>query len=132
MPVLYEIDRERALVRTTCAGDVTLEQVMAHFDALERDPRRRGVMDVMIDVRQITSTPETSQLRQVAERMDAGERPLQYGRCAIVAIAPEHVGMARLFAQFARSRFAASTVVETIDEADRWLWDSPAATEAAG
>jgi hypothetical protein len=132
MPVLYEIDRERALVRTTCAGDVTFEQVMAHFDALERDPRRGGVMDVMIDVRQITSTPETRQLRQAAERMHAGERPLQYGRCAIIAVAPEHVGMARLFAQFASSRFAASTVVDSIDEAERWLWDSPAATEAAG
>jgi len=132
MPVLYEIDRDRALVRTTCAGNVTFAQVMAHFDALERDPRRHGVMDVLIDVRQITSTPETSQLREAADRMQGGDGAIQYGRCAIVAVAPEHVGMARLFAQFARSRFAASTVVETIDEAEQWLWDSPAATEAAG
>lgn len=132
MPVLYEIDREHALVRTTCAGLVTFEQVMAHFDALERDPRRRGVMDVVLDLRHITSTPETSQLRKVADRMEAGESAIRYGRCAIVAVEPEHVGIARLFTQFARSRFVASNVVETIDEAERWLWDSPAATEAAG
>jgi len=132
MPVLYEIDRERALVRTTCAGLVTFEQVMAHFDSLERDPRRQGVMDVVLDLRHITSTPETSHLRQVAERMEAGESAIQYGRCAIVAVEPEHVGMARLFAEFARSRFASATVVATIDEAERWLWDSAAPTEAAG
>jgi hypothetical protein len=132
MPVLYEIDRERGLVRTTCAGFVTFDQVMAHFDALERDPRRRGVMDVVLDVRHITSTPETSQLRQVAERMEAGAAALKYGRCAIVAAEPEHVGMARLFVQFARGRFAAAIVVPTIDEAERWLSDSQAATEAAG
>ena len=132
MPVLYEIDREHALVRTTCAGFVTFEQVMAHFDALERDPRRSGVMDVVLDLRHVTSTPETSQLRQVAERMEAGAAALQYGRCALVAVEPEHVGMARLFVQFARSRFAAATVVATIDDAEHWLWDSAARTEAAG
>ena len=132
MPVLYEIDPERALVRTTCAGFVTFDQVMAHFDALERDPRRRGVMDVVLDLRHVTSTPETGQLRQLAERMEAGSAALQYGRCAIVAVAPEHVGMARLFAQFARARFAAANVVATLDDAERWLWDSAAPTEAAG
>ena len=132
MPVLYEIDRAHALVRTTCAGLVTFEQVMAHFGALERDPRRRGVMDVVLDLRHVTSTPETSQLRQVAERMEAGKAALQYGRCAIVAIEPEHIGMAKLFVQFARTRFAAATVVPTIDDAERWLWDSAAQSEAAG
>jgi len=78
MPVLYEIDRDRALVRTTCAGFVTFEQVMAHFAALERDPRRRDMMDVILDLRQVTSMPETSQLRQVAERIAAAESRLQY------------------------------------------------------
>ncbi len=57
MPVLYEIDSTRGLVRTTCAGAVTFEQVMAHFAAVERDPRRAGAMDVLIDIRQITSMP---------------------------------------------------------------------------
>ncbi|HUK33100.1 MAG TPA: hypothetical protein VLV86_04255 [Vicinamibacterales bacterium] len=131
MPVLYEIDIERGLVRTTCAGFVTFEQVMAHFAALERDPRRRGVMDVILDLRHIASTPETSQLRQVAERMAEGEARLHYGRCAIVAVDPEHVGIGRLFAEFARDRFLASTVVATLDDAERWLFESPAA-EAAG
>jgi hypothetical protein len=124
MPVLYEIDRDRALVRTTCAGFVTFEQVMAHFAALERDPRRRDMMDVILDLRQVTSMPETSQLRQVAERIAAGESRLEYGRLAIVAVEPERVGMGKLFVQFAKGRFAAATVVPTIQDADRWLGDT--------
>jgi hypothetical protein len=105
---------------------------MGHFDALERDPRHSAVMDVVLDLRHVTSTPETSQIRQVAERVEAGGAVLQYGRCAVVAVAPEHVGMARLFVQFARDRFAAATVVATIENAEQWLWDPTVATEATG
>jgi len=132
MPVLYEIDVNRRLVRTTCAGSVTFEQVMAHFAALERDPRRAGgVMDVMLDLRTITNIPETSQLRQVADRISPDNTELKYGRLAIVAVNPEAVGLGRLFVQFAQGRFTAATVVGSLDEAERWLDSSPA-LEAAG
>ena len=124
MPVLYEIDVNRRLVRTTCAGAVTFDQVMAHFAALERDPRRTGAMDVLLDLRTITTTPETSQLRQVAERISPEHSPLTYGRLAVVASTPEGIGIGRLFTQFARGRFVAATVVSTIGEAERWLQES--------
>jgi hypothetical protein len=132
MPVLYEIDLKRSLVRTTCAGSVTFEQVMAHFGALERDPRRAArVMDVIIDIRTLTSMPETSQLRQTAERISPDNTTMKYGRLAVVAVNPEAVGLGRLFAEFTRGRFTASTVVDSIGEAERWL-DSLPALEAAG
>ena len=123
MPVLYEIDVNRQLVRTTCAGSVTFDQVMAHFGALERDPRRRGTMDVILDLRTVTTTPETSQLRQVAERISKDNSPLKYGRLAMVAVNPEAVGIGRLFAEFARGRFSATTVVDSLEEAERWLYE---------
>ena len=34
MPITYRIDRERGRIYTTCAGNVTLPEVVAHFDAL--------------------------------------------------------------------------------------------------
>lgn len=132
MPVLYEIDLDRRLVRTTCAGSITFEQVMAHFAALERDPRRAaGVMDVVLDIRTVTTMPETSQLRQVAERISPDNTAMKYGRLAIVAVNPEAIGLGRLFVQFTRGRFTASTVVASIDAAERWLDASPE-LEAAG
>jgi hypothetical protein len=131
MPVLYEIDVNRRLVRTTCAGAVTFEQVMAHFAALERDPRRTGAMDVVLDIRTITTTPETSQLRQVAERISPERSTLKYGRLVIVAFTPEAIGIGRLFVQFARDRFASTAVVNTLQDAERWLQAATLEAESA-
>ena len=124
MPVLYEIDVDRRLVRTTCAGSVVFDQVMKHFAALERDPRRTAAMDVVLDIRTITTTPETSQLRQVAERISPAQSTLTWGRLVIVASTPEAIGIGRLFTQFAQGRFVAATVVGTLGEAERWLQES--------
>jgi hypothetical protein len=121
MPITYVIERERALVRTTLAGFVTFAEVMAHFTALEHDPRRAGTMDVLLDIRGLTSVPETGQLRRAAGRLDPERTPLQYGACAIVATDPAAVSTGRLFAVFARSWFRATTVVPTLEAAEEWL-----------
>ena len=121
MPVTYEIDPIRGLVRTACTGFVTLEEVMTHFAALEQDPRRTGSFDVLLDLRGVTSNPETGQLRKAANRIDPERTTLQFERCAIVASDLALVGMAKLFAVFARGRFRATTVVSTIEAAEQWL-----------
>jgi hypothetical protein len=121
MAVTYSIDRERALVRTTCVGYITFDEVMKHFQALENDPRRVGRFNVLIDMRSATSTPTTGQLRKAAARIHPAESPLEYGACAIVANDIVQVGIGKLFAALARERFSATTVVETIAEAEAWL-----------
>ncbi len=103
---------------------------MAHFAMLERDPRRTGAMDVLLDLRTITTTPETSQLRGVADRIAPQNTDLRYGRLAIVAVNPEAVGIGRLFVEFARGRFDATTIVETIKDGERWLETPSLASEA--
>ena len=121
MPITYEIDRARALVRTTLTGFVTFPEVMAHFTALENDPRRLGTMDVLLDIRGLTSVPETGELRRAAGRIDPDRTSLQYGACAIVASDPAAVSTGKLFAVFARERFRATTVVPTLEAAEQWL-----------
>jgi hypothetical protein len=121
MPITYEIDQERALVRTTLVGFVTFPEVMAHFEQLENDPRRGSTMNVLIDIRGLTSVPETGQLRRAANRIDPERSPLQYELLAIVASEPATIGTGKLFAVFARERFRASTIVPTIEAAEQWL-----------
>jgi len=121
MPITYEIDRERALVRTTLTGFVTFAEVMAHFTALENDSRRAGTMNVLLDIRGLTSVPETGQLRRAANRIDPERSPLEYGVCAIVATDPAAIGTGKLFAVFARERFRATTIVPTLEAAEQWL-----------
>jgi hypothetical protein len=123
MPIMYDIDSDHALVRTTLTGFVTFAEVMAHFTSLENDPRRSATMNVLIDIRGLTSVPETGQLRRAANRIDPERSPLQYGVLAIVASDPAAVGTGKLFAVFARERFRATTIVPTIEEAERWLQD---------
>jgi hypothetical protein len=121
MPITYEIDLARALVRTTLSGLVTFPEVMAHFTALESDPQRLGIMDVLLDIRGMTSIPETDQLRRAAGRLHPERTRLQYGVCAIVATDPASVSTGKLFAVFARERFRATTVVATLEAAEQWL-----------
>ena len=121
MAINYSVDPERALVRTTCLGYITLDEVMKHLQTLEEDPRRAGRFDVLIDLRSSTSTPTTGQLRKAAGRIHPAESPLQYGALAIVANEIVQVGVGKLFAALARERFSATTVVETIAEAEAWL-----------
>jgi hypothetical protein len=123
MPIMYDIDPDHALVRTTLTGFVTFAEVMAHFTSLENDPRRAATMNVLIDIRGLTSVPETGQLRRAANRIDPERSPLHYGVLAIVASDPAAVGTGKLFAVFARERFRATTIVPTIEEAERWLQD---------
>ena len=125
MPIRYEIEPERALVRTTLTGFVTFAEVMAHFTALENDPRRVGTMNVLLDIRGLTSVPETGQLRRAANRIDPERSPLEYGVCAIVATDPATVGTGKLFAVFARDRFRATTIVPTVEAAEQWLANGP-------
>jgi len=116
------LDQARSLVRTTCSGFVTLDEVLAHFAELENDRGwRTGMLDVLLDLRSMTSTPETVELRQIAHRIARTQSALQFGACAIVASDPGQVGMGKVFAAFARAEFRATTVVTTIEEAEQWL-----------
>jgi hypothetical protein len=81
-------------------------------------------MNVLIDIRGLTSVPETGQLRRTANRIDPERTSLQYGVCAIVASDPSAVGTGKLFAVFARERFRATTIVPTLEAAEQWLADA--------
>src|SRR5919108_411727 len=69
VPIDYRIDPQTGTIYTTCRGFVTLPEVLAHFDTLERDPLCPARLDVLLDLTPITSFPESDQIRAVAERV---------------------------------------------------------------
>ena len=121
MPVTYALVGERGLVRTSCVGYVTFDDVMKHFQILEDDPRRVGRLNVLLDLRSTTSIPTTGQLRKTADRIHRTESALQFGACAIVATDIVQTATGKMFAALARDLFTATIVVETIAEAEAWL-----------
>lgn len=61
MPIQYEIDEKDGVVRTTATGRLTDDELMAHKRALLADPRFRGGMRELSDVRgvdELAVTPE--------------------------------------------------------------------------
>ena len=120
MPITYEIDLARGRVVTICFGVVRLQEVMAHFDALQADGNRPQRLDVLLDLTKLTSPPEAPQIRAVADRV-ALVNELVFGTCAIVADREVVFGMARMFEVFARGHFAAIRIFRQRAEAVEWL-----------
>ena len=121
MPVSYEIDRAAGRIETRCTGDVTLDEVMRHFEELEADPSTPGRLDVLLDLDGMTSVPERTNLRQVTQAVDRLTARLRWGACAIVATSDVLFGMSRMFAVFAEGLFAQTQVFRERRAAEHWL-----------
>jgi hypothetical protein len=107
-------------VRTTCTGAVALQEVLGHFDELQRDPARPSPCDVLLRLVALESPPRLPDVSAVADRI--GWRPgFQIRRCAIVADSDLAFGIGRMFATMARRHFGAVSVFHDAGEADRWL-----------
>ncbi|MFI5415651.1 MAG: STAS/SEC14 domain-containing protein [Candidatus Lutacidiplasmatales archaeon] len=120
MPITYRINRERARVETTCSGQTTLKEVMAHFDELQKDPGRPQQLDVLLDLTEQLSLPDSPQMRAAADRVGL-VTDLVFGACAVVATRESLYGMARMFEVFARGHFAAIQTFRDRKEAEEWL-----------
>lgn len=128
MPVRYIIDPARKLIHTTCSGPITLADVIEHFRTLKDDPTCVGHLDVLLDVRDVASPPQSDQLRTVNSQVGSIRPKVQFGMCAIVANRDAMFGMMRVFGVFAEQNFRAIRVFREVSEAEAWLSSSQRTT----
>jgi hypothetical protein len=121
MPVTYSIDVNRKLIATSCGGAVTFAEVLDHFRSLVADPACSGRLDVLLDLSELKSLPETPQLQSLGPTLGMVRGKAQFGDCAIVARTDVLFGMMRMFAVFAEKHFREIQVFRVVAEADRWL-----------
>lgn len=100
MPVKYQIDKANRIIRTKCIGPVTIEEVVEHFRALERDPDCPNHVDVLLDLSEETSVPKKENLQEVASEIRRIRGRVRFGTCAIVATTDALFGMLRMFEVF--------------------------------
>jgi hypothetical protein len=100
---------------------VTLNEVLDHFRALERDSECLNRLNVLLDMSEVTSVPESEQLRDVSDQIGRIREKVQFEYCAIVALTDVLYGMARMFAVFAEEWFGEISVFRALDEAEVWL-----------
>jgi hypothetical protein len=115
-------DRPReAAHHTRCTGLVVLEEVRRHFVALSQDKDCPPRLDVLLDLSEMSTLPESDQLRIVTSDIAHLWPQVRFGICAIVASRPPLYGMARMFEVFAERYFSATMVFRTEPEAVDWL-----------
>jgi hypothetical protein len=124
VPVTYEIDKARNLIRTRCEGTVLLEDVVAHFHTLEKDPDCPEHLDVLLDLSGTLTLPTPAKLRVVSDEIGRVRSRVGFGNCAIVVDREALYGIARMFEVFASGRFHATQVFRDRTEAEAWL-ESP-------
>jgi hypothetical protein len=95
MPVTYEIDSSRHLVRTLASGLVTYRELERHVAEEEHDDAI-GLAEV-IDARGATTDLTSDQVRGLVARTDALVRKGRFGALAIVTDNDVAFGMARMY-----------------------------------
>lgn len=121
VPISYRIDPERRLIHTTCAGEVTLEDVWDHFETLARRPGLPERLDVLLDLRPTASLPTGKQMRSAAGSAALLSSQLVWGACAVIASSDALFGMARVFQAYAEGLFERVAVFRDLAEATAWL-----------
>jgi len=95
MPVTYEIDSSRQLLRTLASGLVTYRELELHVAEEEHDDAV-GLAEV-IDARGATTDLTSGQVRGLVARTDALVRKGRFGALAIVTDDDVAFGMARMY-----------------------------------
>jgi hypothetical protein len=121
MPVTYSIDAQGKMIRTTCSGPVKLGEVLDHFKTLQDDPACTGQLDVLLNVSETESLPQTTQLGNVIGAVSMVREKVEFRFCAIVASRDAMFGMMRMFEVFAGRYFRGIQVFREATEAEAWL-----------
>lgn len=121
MPVEYDLDANRRLIRTRCIGETTLREVLGHFAELRTIPSLPQPLDVRLDFTAMTSTPELDQI-EIAAMSTASLTPmLKWGAMAIVVSDAPAYDVGRIYEALVSHYFRAVRVFRDTAEADRWL-----------
>lgn len=121
MPITYRIDADKRTIRTKAVGYVTLQEVIDHFRALEQDPECPERADVLLDLSEVESLPETRQLSTVIDELKRIRGKLRFDACAILASRDALFGMMRMFEALAEEFFRVTRTFRIATEAEAWL-----------
>ena len=119
MPLSYRLDPAESIITTTGTGELRLHEVLAHFRELEEEPALPDRLDVLLDLAEVTTTPDSAHLKEVVVALDRPE--VRWGACAIVATRDALFGMLRMFEVFVEGKFESTHVFRDREQARSWL-----------
>jgi hypothetical protein len=123
MPVSYEIDRARGLVRFEFRDPASVAATLERLRELRADPALPARLDLLVDLRGTPpDLPGSAELRAIASEIGRLGGRERFGACALVASSDSVYGVSRMFAVYAEPSFGASVqVFRELGEAEDWL-----------
>ena len=121
MTVQYQIDGSIRRITTRAFAEVTIEEVLEHFDELSADPCYKPELDVLLDLVDCKTLPGADEIRSAAERVTADFSSLRFGRLAIVVVSDALFGMLRMFHTLSETAFSDAQIFRGRDQALQWL-----------
>jgi hypothetical protein len=121
MTVQYQIDLTTRRITTRAFADVTIDEVLEHFDELAADPSFEPELDVLLDLVDCETLPGIDQIRTAAGRVTADLSSLRFGRLAIVLVSDALFGMLRMFHTLSEAAFTDAQIFRDRDQALQWL-----------
>jgi hypothetical protein len=124
MPITYDLDRANRLIVTRCVGETDLREVIRHFEELVNLPDPPPSLDVLLDLSEMTTIPDSTQLHSAATATAKASEHIRFDHCAIVTSSEPVRGLALVWVMFAQQSFRATEVFRTFEEARGWLASS--------
>ncbi len=121
MTVQYQIDLSIRRITTRAFAEVTIDEVLAHFDELSADPSYETDLDVLLDLVDCKTLPGIDEIRSAAGRVTADLSSLRFGRLAVVVASDGLFGMLRMFHTLSESVFSDAQIFRDRDQALQWL-----------
>lgn len=114
---------KNGLVRIATSSDSTREDVITAIGEAANDSRFARGMGLLVDIRGMPAEAKVipHQIRASATAVAS----LGYGRCAVVAEAPQRIEQVQIFKAYAELRELDTAVFHEEDEALRWLRAKP-------
>jgi hypothetical protein len=101
MPFFYKIDKERKLVMSTAAGELTKDEVRSLQDQLRKDPDFDPNFSQLSDLTHVTAMNITgAEMQELAERTAFSPK----ARRAVIASNDLPFGLARMFEQIREAK----------------------------
>jgi len=101
MPVSYEIDVARRVVRVTMSGDFSADQTAALFERLAVDPDLQLGMAQLVDLTHASAPPTSAESESLAFALSRLRARFEGARCAVVVAHPAMYGAIRQLAALA-------------------------------
>jgi hypothetical protein len=120
MSISYVVDRQRGAVLSRWEGDVTADELRAHWAEVLDDPEARALARTVADLREAQPRFSGAELQRAVVEIAAPRLVGLRWINAIVVSRPEQFGVSRQFDVFAEFH-SANSIFASVDAALTWV-----------